>query len=87
MTTTKFTVVLMRDKRLNEECEPDAGDRSFYIAHVDSVDKREAVPVAIAQVLKADRKDLKPLKPSEADYHTVCVFDGHQEVALFGFQL
>lgn len=91
-----FTVVLRRSDRLcgAMEFDPIARSHDSYTAHVQAEDAGAAQDVAIRQVRKADRKDLKHLAEqtgthylaTSKDYYVLAVFGGTQQVQLFGWE-
>jgi len=78
---TKFTVVLMRP-----DYRADPYGQDCYVARVEAVNAYRAREEAQKEAWKYDNKDLGETSGFSDDYHSLLVFEGHQEVKLFGFQ-
>jgi hypothetical protein len=81
----KYTVVLMRPDYATGDFGQDC-----YVASVEAEDEYRAVKVGQAEVVSVDVRD--GTIPDERyakgdDYYPLLVFEGHQKVKLWGFQL
>lgn len=81
----KYTVVLLKPEIL---CDAfiEYG-QEIYVAHVKSESWRGAVEAAQKEVCVGDLKNNPGLVISPLDYKLCCLFDGHIQPALYGWQL
>jgi hypothetical protein len=80
-----YTVVLMRPDYATSDFGQDC-----YVALVEAEDEYRAVKVGQKEVWEVDNDDHKGEEypgGSPEDYYALLVFEGHQDVKLFGFQL
>lgn len=91
----KYTVALLRPRRMSDESFPDAVENDVYYAHInEGIGARAAIKPAQREVAKADNRDwkehikacyLEKLKPDE--YKVLGVFEGHIVPVLWNWQL
>ena len=89
MTMKPYTVVLLRPEYLTEESGEEYGEEyglDTYVASVQAGGLSEAITTAQNEVFAADkREDLEPAKPE--DYKMCLIFEGHQKVLMWGWQV
>lgn len=91
----KYTVALLRPRRLIDEDFPDAEPNDVYYAHInEGIGARAAIEPAQVEVAKRDNVDwkkhikthrLEKLRPDE--YKVLAVFEGHIMPVLWNWQL